>query len=595
MKKEILKVSRWTYFCLLFLLLFATSISSIAQSFLKADGQRIVNETGQNVLLRGIGLGGWMLQEGYMLRVNGEGQQYKIRERMEALIGKEKTEEFYKAWLSNFITKGDIDSLKAWGFNSIRLPMHYRLYTLSVDEEPIKNENTWLEKGFALTDSLLTWCRSNKMYLILDMHAAPGGQGNDLNISDRDPNKPSLWESEANQKKLIALWQKLAKHYANDPWIGGYDIINEPNWGFKDPVKDKNGIAEPSNEPLKKLMIDITKAIREVDQKHIVIIEGNGWGNNYSGILPPWDDNLVLSFHKYWNYNNEESIKQITQYRQQYNIPVWLGETGENSNVWFTNAVRLVEENNIGWAWWPLKKLGLNNPLQIPINPGYESIIKYWRNGTDKPDAATAYLGLMQLAAQTNIRENLVHCDVIDALIRQPQTNSTLAFKKQSISNGSVVMAVDFDLGRNGFAYYDTDTANHRVSTGKNSAGNTGHAYRNDAVDIREMKSDPQKFYVTDMKEGEWLQYTLQFAEAGNHDLELKVSSPGNESNLVIEVNGKAVGNITILSTGEPEKWTTATLKNVLFTQGQNKIRIIVSKEGTELAEIRFTKNKTSP
>jgi hypothetical protein len=237
----------------------------------------------------------------------------------------------------------------------------------------------------------------------------------------------------------------------------------------------------------------------------------------------------------------------------------------------------------------------LNNPLQIPINPGYESIIKYWRNGTDKPDAATAYLGLMQLAAQTNIRENLVHRDVIDALIRQPQTNSTLAFKKQSISNGSVVMAADFDLGRNGFAYYDTDTANHRVSTGKNSAGNTGHAYRNDAVDIREMKSDPQKFYVTDMKEGEWLQYTLQFAEAGNHDLELKVSSPGNESNLVIEVNGKAVGNITILSTGEPEKWTTATLKNVLFTQGQNKIRIIVSKEGAELAEIRFTKNKTSP
>ncbi len=115
---------------------------------------------------------------------------------------------------------------------------------------------------------------------------------------------------------------------------------------------------------------DITKAIREVDTNHIIIIEGNGWGNNYNGILPPWDKNMVLSFHKYWNYNNEEAIRQILQTRDQYQVPVWLGETGENSNVWFTEAIRLLEQNNIGWAWWPLKKLGINNPLEIPSSAG---------------------------------------------------------------------------------------------------------------------------------------------------------------------------------------------------------------------------------
>src|SRR6476660_1688552 len=108
-------------------LLFTISLNftSLAQGFLKADGQRIVNEKGENVLLRGIGLGGWMLQEGYMLRVNQNGQQHKIRERIDSLIGPERTEEFYEAWLSNHTTKTDIDSLKAWGFNSVRLPMHY--------------------------------------------------------------------------------------------------------------------------------------------------------------------------------------------------------------------------------------------------------------------------------------------------------------------------------------------------------------------------------------------------------------------------------------------------------------------------------------
>src|SRR5690606_32011018 len=107
-----------------------------------------------------------------------------------------------------------------------------------------------------------------------DLHAAPGGQGNDLAISDRDPNKPSLWESEANQKKTIALWRKLAERYADEQWIGAYDIINEPNWGFEDP-KDFRGTEEKKNIPLRKLMVDITAAIREVDKKHIVIIEGN--------------------------------------------------------------------------------------------------------------------------------------------------------------------------------------------------------------------------------------------------------------------------------------------------------------------------------
>ncbi len=87
---------------------------------------------------------------------------------------------------------------------------------MPVDKEPVAGENTWLDKGFALTDSLLSWCKANNMYLILDLHAAPGGQGNDINIADRDTTKPSLWQSEANQQKTIALWRKLAERYKDE-------------------------------------------------------------------------------------------------------------------------------------------------------------------------------------------------------------------------------------------------------------------------------------------------------------------------------------------------------------------------------------------
>ncbi len=426
-----------------------------AQGFLKADGKKIVNAKGQNVLLRGEGLGGWMLQEGYMLGIYKDAQQNKIRSRIEELMGPKETEEFYDAWLHNFIQKKDIDAMHAWGFNSVRLPMHYNLYTLPVDKEPVAGKNTWLDKGFALTDSLLSWCKTNHMYLILDLHAAPGGQGNDINISDRDPTKPSLWQSGANQQKTIALWKKLADRYKNEQWIGGYDILNEPNWGFTDSVNDRNGTKEKNNEPIRELFQQITNAIRSVDKNHIIIIEGNGWGNNYNGILPTWDKNMVLSFHKYWDYNKPENIQRIIDARNKYNVPVWLGETGENSNVWYTEEIRLLERNNIGWSMWPLKKMGANNPLEIKSNLNFDAVKDYMNGRGSKPKESNVYSGLLELAVYAREENNIFHKDVIDAMFRQPFSAKAIPFRTHHLKDSIIINAVDYDLGRNGIAYYD--------------------------------------------------------------------------------------------------------------------------------------------
>jgi len=519
--------------------------ASYAQGFLKAAGTRIVNERNENVLLRGMGLGGWMLQEGYMLRVPGPGQQHTIRQRIQELIGPESTQAFYDAWLANHTRREDIDSLKAWGFNAVRLPMHYNLYTLPVEKEPVPGQNTWLKKGFALTDSLLAWCKANRMYLILDLHAAPGGQGNDLNISDRDTSQPALWESRARQEKTIALWRKLAARYRNEPWIGAYDLLNEPNWGFQDPVNDPNGTREKQNAPLKKLLQEITAAIREVDKKHIIIIEGNGWGNNYNGILPPWDNNMVLSFHKYWNFNDEASIRHILNARTKYNVPVWLGETGENSNVWFTAAIRLLESHNIGWSWWPLKKLGAGNPLEIPLNSRYQQILDYWAGKGPKPPEAAARSGIMQLAADARTGNNILHRDVIDAMMRQPFDPTARPYLPNRIAGNTTLQAVNYDLGPNGVAYFDLDSANYRVVNPKLRGGNRGRTYRNDGADIRK---EGEGYIITHFESGEWLQYTLQVAQAGRYAITL-VPAPAN-AQVSLWMDGKKVAGEVTLNTG---------------------------------------------
>lgn len=385
---------------------FMASCKPAPQIYLKRDGRNIVDGSGDPFLLRGIGLGGWMLQEPYMLKLSGiSPAQYDIRKKITALVGEERCREFYDAWLANMVTRRDIDSLKAWGFNSVRLPMHYNLFTPPVEDEPKSGEFTWIEKGFIMTDSLLAWCGANQMYLILDLHAAPGGQGNDIPIADVDTTKPKLWENEVNRRKTIAIWHKLAERYSDEPWIGGYDLINETNFALE------------GNAALRKLLMEITAAIRMNDTNHIIFIEGNHFATDFAGLTPPWDSNMVYSFHKYWNAPARETIQKYLDIRNQYNVPLWMGESGENNNEWYRSAVHLFETDSIGWAWWTLKKLGSESGIMnVMIPDGYQQIIDYWRGNGPAPAPDEAYRVLMQLPENIRIENCTVNYGVIDAL-----------------------------------------------------------------------------------------------------------------------------------------------------------------------------------
>ena len=562
------------------------TFSSYSQGFLHQKGQEIVDEKGNNVLLRGLGLGGWMVQEGYMLKTaDFAGTQYKIKAKITELIGEKNTAEFYDAYLKNGITKRDIDSLAAWGFNSVRLPMHYNLYTLPIEDEKVAGENTWLEKGFKMTDELLSWCAANKIYLILDLHAAPGGQGKDANISDYDTTKPSLWESKANQDKMIAFWKKIAERYKESPWIGAYDIINEPNWNFTG--TNQNGCDEESNAPLRKLQVDITKAIREVDKNHLIFIEGNCWGNNYNGIFPLWDDNMGLSFHKYWNENNTESIQKFLDYRKQYNVPIWLGESGENSNVWFTQCISLMETNNIGWAYWPMKKIeNIAGVTSVTMNPDFQVLLDYWKNGGTKPTEAFAKKALMQQAENFKMENLTIKPDVIDAMFRQVNSTETKVYKQHSLPGK--VYASEYDLGQMNYAYSDTDFINVKGTTFP--AWNKGYQKRNDGVDI-EVCTDKitNGYQVSFIEDGEYIQFTFHLKKAETFDIDIRFASETAGGILYLENEGGIISEkITIPSSGGFTKWKTITLKKVKFNQGINKVKVQFEKGGFNLNYFDF-------
>ena len=569
--------------------LFFTVLHSIFLSAqgLKAEGKKIIDQNGNEVLLRGMGLGGWMLMEGYMMQSSDVADtQHEFRQRLEDLMGVDNTNVFFDKWLENHVTKADIDSLSSWGFNSVRLPMHYNLFTLPIEEESVEGENTWLTKGFTIIDELLQWCEENEVYLILDLHAAPGGQGANAAISDYNSDLPSLWESDLNKNKTIALWKKLAERYKDEEWIGGYDLLNEVNWEM-----------ENDNEELLNLYKDITTEIRAVDNNHIIFIEGNGFANDFNGLTPPWDDNMVYSFHKYWSENTTESIQWVLDIREENNVPLWMGEAGENSNVWFTDAIELFETNDIGWSWWPMKRIEtIVGPYSIDFTDGYKKILSYWRGEIEKPSSDEAFSIMIDLANKTNSNLCTYQKDVPDAQIRQIKTNETIPYASHQIPG--VIYMSDYDLGRSGIAYYDVDSANYQQSSGYFQAWNSGWVYRNDGVDIEKNTDtvNSNGFHIGFINKGEWINYTLIVSETGVYSMDARIASIEDGGEFLVAMDGEGgTRSLSIESSGAWDQFITQSFSGIFLEEGNQTLTIkFDGKKAFNVSSLEFNKTGNS-
>jgi hypothetical protein len=522
-----------------------------SQGFLHTSGKSIVNGNEQEILLRGIGLGGWLVPEGYMLQTSGfANSPTEIMNKIASLIGDTNTDTFFQLYRKNYVTKKDIAQIAAWGFNSIRLPMHYALLT-SRDQSGI-----FYEEGFAIIDSLLNWCETYRLYLILDLHCAPGGQNKD-NISDYIPGQPALWESAQNQQRTIELWKKLAERYAVKNWIGGYDLLNEPVWDF----------GSQANQPLRKLYTDITAAIRQVDNNHIVFIEGNYYATDFNGLSTPWDANMVYSFHKYWNTNDAGAIGNYTSLRIANNVPLWLGESGENSNTWFTDCIGLMERSNIGWSWWPHKKLESTSGLMSVIkNPEYDYLLRYWKGEVStKPTVAYAVDALNKFAENLKIENCKLNKDVIDAMLRQPFSVVNVPFAENKVPG--LIPAVDYDMGKYQSAWFDVDYQN----TG-NGNWNNGWNYRNDGVDIERCSDIPSNGYnVGWIASGEYLNFTIQVTEAGTYAITARIAGGASGGKGRFKIDGLyATDYIDIPFTGGYQNWDNVSLGKFSLTAGKH-------------------------
>src|SRR6266496_6093155 len=178
------------------LLSLAPSVAGGQTRFVTTRGKEFASPDGKPVLLRGINLGNWLLPEGYMFRFeHGPSSQREIDALFRDLAGPEATDQFWRDWRDTYISQLDIDLIRKSGFNSVRIPLHHALFVENGD-------------GFGVLDRAIQWCKSAGLLVILDLHAAPGGQTGS-NIDD-SWGYPWLFESPKAQEETIALWRRLA-------------------------------------------------------------------------------------------------------------------------------------------------------------------------------------------------------------------------------------------------------------------------------------------------------------------------------------------------------------------------------------------------
>jgi hypothetical protein len=328
---------------------------------LHARGGAVTDGHGKPVLLRCVNLSPWLIPEGYLV---GQGSlaalttsPSQIKRRLEAVIGPAESRRFWQDWTNSFVVAQDFQHLEAEGFNCVRLPLSAKRLVRDSGTGGVVLDAT----GIAPVDRAVAWGQQYGLYVILDLHDAPGGQNALQSVSDvpSTDRTARLWlgpTAAENRKQTIDLWRALAARYAHARAVGGYDLLNEPDL--------PEGVAKSA---LPQLYSAITAAIRSIDRSHLIILEGDVYAHDFSSLQSPSDHNVMYEFHEYaffnrtWRAPTQRSLAPFLQLRAATRLPIWLGEFGEDTLQWQMQMVELMKANHIGWAVWPWKRIDLHN------------------------------------------------------------------------------------------------------------------------------------------------------------------------------------------------------------------------------------------
>jgi endoglucanase len=351
------------------------------ENFLRVSGDKIINQKGDIIYLRGFGLGGMLHMENF---IDGyPANEQAMREGLMKMVGERKYNLYFDNFLKSYFTDADAAYIRSLGLNLVRIPVNYHLFEDDMNPRVIK------EGAFAYLDSVIARCARHHIYTIIDLHALPGAQNQHWH-SDNPTHEASFWLHKDFQDRALLLWEAIANRYKNQPWVAGYDLINEP--------------ADPSGEKLFSYYKRLRNAILKIDPNHILFLEGDRYAVDFSKFTEIWD-NVVYTNHdyatpgfisggdypgytrgKYYDRDTlEKDFLKKTEFIFSRHVPVWVGEFGpvytgdlqkdEMRYQVLKDQLAYYDKYKVSWCIWLYKDMGLQAIMHQKENTPYMQLV----------------------------------------------------------------------------------------------------------------------------------------------------------------------------------------------------------------------------
>ena len=519
--------------------------------YVHTEGTKIVDENGEDLFLNGINLGNWLLWEGYLMMGDFNYRTHtQFKDSLTEAFGSEtKAAEFEHQWRLNYVDDKAIADLKALGFNSVRVPFMYGMFW---KDGAVSNH------GFQYLDALIESCRTHGLYVLLDMHAAPGYQNpgdhsDNVNSNASQPlSTVGFWDGD-NIAIASKVWKHIATRYKEEPVVWGYDLINEP-------------VLQPDREfELLQSLITMRNAIREVDNNHVIVAEGGWWSSDLTkidwsdplvqsatGITERWDDNLVYQLHHYGAASGTFGREDIAH---DIGVPVIIGEYGESDNANLLAITEWAKGNLSGYYPWSFKKMSHDKTLwTIPPNAAYIELKGYIINGGTAD--ASLYDDVINFA-QTNIRNG--HADIewhqgfyeaVSPFTPEPEPPATCD-EEDAVTLLPGTLQVEDYCANEGILF--------ETSSDIDGTENIGW-----------------------LDAGDWSEYRINVSDSGVYDLVARYASPNSTGQFSVLIDDVHLVDFTLDSSGDWQQWQ-STAKQVNLTAGVHTLKINIGAGGFNL------------
>mmetsp|Transcript_6839 Transcript_6839/g.15117 ORF Transcript_6839/g.15117 Transcript_6839/m.15117 type:complete len:967 (+) Transcript_6839:113-3013(+) len=533
------------------LLLLSSSASSQSQ-FVSTSGTKILDEYGDDLFFNGINLGNWLVWEGYLMMGDFNYRTHTgfFNSLSDALGGDDKAAEFEYQWRLNYVDEKAISDLSDLGFNSVRVPFNFKLFY---------REGQIVDDGFEFFDRVIGFCRTYGMYILLDMHGAPGYQnpGDHADNVDSNANQPretvKFWDGN-NVQLAASIWRHIAAYYKDEPVVWGYDLVNEPV-----PQSGREYELLPS-------YVEMRNAIREVDVNHIIVAEGSWWGSDLTkidwkdptvqqatGINQAWDSKLVYQIHHYGPASGTYGREQITQ---NLNIPIFIGEYGETNEDNLLAITDWAKQTLEGYFPWSFKKMSHDRCLwTIPPNSAYDAVKAYINSGGTPP--THLYPDMIEFA-QVNIKNGHSSHEWHRGFYNAIKPTITCSEAASFIVPG-LIQAEDY-CGQFGVQLEETSDVG--------GGSNIGFLDPND-----------------------YTEYSIAVVSGGEYTFEARVASQYASGQIEVQIDGMSHAVLDVPNTNGWQSWTT--ISTVLsLSSGKHILRLFFPDGNFNLNWVSFSESQ---